>query len=242
MRYNLVAHRRGAQSGERGRVVDCGTVLVVDADDVWRSATAALLTRVGHDTIGAATAADALELARRERPSLVVLDVALPDLDGYEVCRELRDVYGDKLPIILVSADRNEPHDCIAALLIGADDYLAKPYNPGELLARVHRHLTRTNGSNDLTQPKPNTDGSDGFGLSPRELEVLRLLASGLDQAAIAQELVISPKTVSSHIQRILAKLGVHSRAQAVAVAHQEGLVADFAAHAVVFAAPAPSA
>ena len=141
MRYNLVAHRRGAQSGERGRVVDCGTVLVVDADDVWRSATAALLTRVGHDTIGAATAADALELARRERPSLVVLDVALPDLDGYEVCRELRDVYGDKLPIILVSADRNEPHDCIAALLIGADDYLAKPYNPGELLARVHRHL-----------------------------------------------------------------------------------------------------
>jgi DNA-binding NarL/FixJ family response regulator len=225
--------------------VDCGTVLVVDADDVWRSETAALLLQVGHDAAGAATAADALELARHERPSLVILDVALPDLDGYEVCRQLRDRYGDKLPIILVSADRNEPHDRIAALLIGADDYLAKPYNPGELLARVRRHLTRANGSNGKTTSERDTNGSGTngsgtIGLTPRELDVLRLLASGLNQGEIARELVISPKTVSSHIQRVLAKLGVHSRAQAVTVAHREGLVADFAAHSVVFAAPVP--
>lgn len=211
-----------------GGILDCGTVLVVDADAVSRSETATLLSNAGHDPVGAATATDALALARRERPSLVILDVALPDLDGYEVCRQLRDTHGDKLPIMLVSTDRNEPHDRIAALLIGADDYLAKPCDPGELLAHVHRHLARANGNN---RRGPDTKSTGAPSLTRRELDVLRLLASGLNQHEIARDLVISTKTVSSHIQRVLAKLGVHSRAQAVAMAHQEGLVTHFAAH-----------
>jgi DNA-binding NarL/FixJ family response regulator len=223
--------------------MDCGEVLVVDFDDVWRSETAALLAQVGLGAVGAATAADALRLAREERPALVILDVALPDLDGYQVCRELRDLYGNDLPIILLSADRTEPHDRIAAFLIGADDSIAKPYDPGELLARVERHLTRANGNgNGYSKVRPIRDApseANPFGLTRRELDVLELLAAGRTQGDIAMQLVISSKTVSSHIQRILAKLGVHSRAQAVAMAHREGLVADFALHSVVFAATA---
>jgi DNA-binding NarL/FixJ family response regulator len=98
------------------------------------------------------------------------------------------------------------------------------------LLARMRRSLGRakrdaTNGNGQKT-PEPDT------ALSPREFEILRLLSEGLRQADIAERLVLSPKTVGTHIQHILSKLGVHSRAQAVAEAYRQGLVQpDFAAH-----------
>ena len=210
--------------------MDCGTVLVVDVDDAWRSHVASLLLRAGLATVGAASGADALARARQQPPDIVLLDVALPDVDGYVVCRELRDAFGESLPIILLSVDRNDPHDRVAALLIGADDYIAKPCDPAELTARVRRHVTRAGRVRSETTPIAVGD-PDTFGLTPRELDVLRLLAEGHAQQQIASRLFISPKTVSSHIQRILGKLGVHSRAQAVAVAHRNALVADFNAH-----------
>ncbi len=217
----------------------CGYVLVVDGDDAWRSRTAGLLARAGFEAVGVPTGADALAAARRARPALVLLELALPDVDGYEVCRELRDELGDDLPVVTLSTDRTQPHDRIAALLIGADDVLAKPCDPGELLARVRRLTSRSTGvghDGAGAGRRPRAAAAGGFGLTLRELDVLRLLADGLTQQEIASRLVISPKTVSSHIQRILAKLGVHSRAQAVALAHREGLVADFAAHALLSA------
>ncbi len=215
----------------------CGYVLVVDGDAAWRSQTAALLARAGFGTVGVSSGADALAAARRARPVLVLLELTLPDVDGYEVCRELREELGDATPIVTLSADRIQPHDRIAALLIGADDALAKPCDPGELLARVRRLTARGaprggDGHAHVQAALP----ENGFGLTRRELEVLRLLADGLPHKAIAVRLVISPKTVSSHIQRILAKLGVHSRAQAVVLAHREGLVDDFVAHGALIA------
>jgi DNA-binding NarL/FixJ family response regulator len=223
--------------------VGCGTVLVVDVDDAWRSHVASLLLRAGLATVGASSGADALACARQQRPDVVLLDVALPDIDGYVVCRELRESFGEALPIVLLSADRNDVHDRTAALLIGADDYLKKPVDPAELFARVRRHLTRARGASAHPNGAGRTAGmtdqtgvTDKHGLTRRELDVLRLLAGGHQQQEIASRLFISPKTVSSHIQRILGKLGVHSRAQAVALAHREGLVDDFAAHSVTFA------
>ena len=222
--------------------MDCGTVLVVDADDSSRTYIGALLAQAGLNAVGATTAAEAFARCKREEPDLVLLDVALPDLDGFAACRQLREQSGEALPIMLLSAHRTDAHDRLAALLLGADDYLVTPFDPAELVARARRHVarSRTNG-NGRTGPNGHDEpaGPD-FGLTPREREVLHLLASGLDQGAISRRLVISPKTVASHITRILAKLGVHSRAQAVAVAHRESLVADFEAHASVFTAPAP--
>ncbi len=216
--------------------MDCGTVLVVDADDEWRSRMAELLARAGLETVGAASGADALACARLEQPAVVLRDVALPDVDGFELCRELRDEFGDSLPIVVVSKDRHEPHDRIAALLIGADDYVAKSCDPGELIARVRRHALRTSGNAGNGKSANHATDREGFGLTRRELTVLGLLAEGMTQRDIAHELFISPKTVASHIQRVLGKLHVHSRAQAVAAAHREGLVPDFAAHSIVFA------
>jgi DNA-binding CsgD family transcriptional regulator len=119
------------------------------------------------------------------------------------------------LPIVFVSAERTESYDRVAGLLLGADEYLAKPVAPNELLIRIERLLRRSGPVAPTVAAK----------LTGRELEVMSLLADGLAAAEIAARLVISPKTVSTHIDRILRKLGVRSRAQAVALAYRRDLV-----------------
>jgi DNA-binding NarL/FixJ family response regulator len=195
----------------------CGPILVVDDDPAFRELVATLLGRVGPPILEAATGEEALEAARSERPSLVLLDVDVPGISGYEVCRELREAYGHQLPIVFVSGRRTEQLDRVGGLLHGADDYLVKPLAADELLARVRRHLVRS-------QPARPVEDGVASSLTEREGEILRLLADGLDQRAIADVLVISPKTVATHIQRVLGKIGVKSRAQAVAYAHRHGL------------------
>jgi two-component system, NarL family, nitrate/nitrite response regulator NarL len=150
----------------------------------------------------------------------VLLDVCLPDGSGLEICRELRDLYGDALPIIFLSGERMEPLDRSAGLLVGGDDYVLKPFHPDELLARIRRCLDRVDAASGAA---PAAHGR--LPLTPRELQVLRLLAEGNDPKAIAERLVISPKTVASHLQRVMAKLGVHSRVHAVARAYEEGMI-----------------
>ena len=194
---------------------NCGPVLVVDDDAPSRSLVTETLAAAGLDAVEAATGAAALAVARGERPGAVVLDVNLPDVSGWEVCRSLREQWGPRLPIVFLSGHRTEAQDRVAGLLLGADDYLVKPYAPDELMARL-RPLIRRSAADGTLAP-----------LTPRELEVLRLLAEGLEPPAIAARLVISPKTVRTHVERILGKLSVHSRAQAVAVAYRAGLVAE---------------
>jgi len=208
----------GRLGSRGGRLeTDCGALLIVDDDATFREFVSSLLDRMGHPIVEATDGDEALDAALAQRPSLVVLDIDLPGASGYEICRALRDVYGEDLPIIFVSGRRTEQLDLVAGLLIGGDDYLVKPFEGAELLARVRRHLSRAPSG-------PNGGGSAGR-LTPREQEILDLLAGGLDQREIAERLVISPKTVATHIQRILGKLGVRSRAQAVAYAHRHGLV-----------------
>ena len=137
-------------------------------------------------------------------------------ISGYQVCRDLKDRFGEGLPVICISAVRTESYDRVAALLVGADDYLVKPVAPDELLIRVARLIRRS-------VPLPAGVTSK---LTKRELEVLRLLAEGCSGCEIAQHLVISEKTVSTHIDHILRKLGVRSRVQAVALAYSRDLLA----------------
>jgi DNA-binding NarL/FixJ family response regulator len=197
---------------------DCGgPILIVDDDAAARTLAATILHEAGFETCEAADGARALTLARARDVSAVLLDVALPRLSGYEVCRALRIERGETLPILFASGERVDTLDQAAGLLIGGDDYLVKPYEPAVLVARVRRHLARARA---LT-----AGGLRPSQLTDREREVLELLADGLNSGEIAERLVISEKTVSTHIQRILVKLGVHSRAEAVAAAYREGLV-----------------
>ena len=210
----------------------CGTILVVDHDDATRAAAVSVVERLGFKVRAVENAKLALDQLDRERPALAIVEVELPGpVSGLELLRELHEAHGDGLPVILVSAERTAPLDHVAGLLLGADDYVAKPFDEGELLARVRRSLTRTAGS----QANGNGNGNAEVSLSPRELEILALLSQGLGQADIARSLVVSPKTVGTHIQHILSKLGVHSRAQAVVEAYRLGLASpDFAAHELV--------
>ena len=189
--------------------------LVVDDDPGLLGLLERLLELDDLEVTAVASGEEAIAAARAQRPDLAILDVNLPGLSGYEVCRALREAYGLALPIMFVSGARTEPYDRVAGLLLGADDYLVKPFAPDELLVRVRALLRRAAGE------RPRTAG-----LTTREQQVLQLLADGLSQRDIADALVISPRTAGKHIEHILEKLEVRSRAQAVAVAYRDDLVA----------------
>lgn len=192
-------------------------ILIVDGDHRSRGLMSRVLKRVGYIICEAETGDEALAAAKRERPALVVLETLLPGVSGYEVCRELKDEFGEALPIVFVSGTRTESSDRVAGLLVGGDDYLVKPFDPNELLARVRRLLPARLAGGETTRK-----------LTRRELDVLSLLVEGLSQPGIAEKLFISPKTVGKHIEHILAKLGVHSRAQAVALAVRDELIENY--------------
>src|SRR5438876_3718137 len=189
-----------------------GRVLVVDDDAGICELVATTLAEHGYPTRRASDAREAIYLVQRETPDVVLLDVHLPDISGYQVCRRLRDDYGESIGIILISGERKESMDRAAGLLLGADDYMVKPFVLDELLARVQRLAKRS-------RPIARTVVA---GLTRRELEILRLLACGMDHIEIARDLVITAKTVEKHIEHILLKLGVHSRGQAIALALQQ--------------------
>ena len=153
-----------------------GTVLVVEDDATLGAALRYNLERDGYTCLLAGDGARALELARRERPALVLLDVMLPGIDGLEVCRRIR--ADSTVPIIMLTA-RVDEMDRVVGLEVGADDYVTKPFSMRELLARVRAALRRA-------QMRPDEDGASrpvSFGrvcVDPARREVTR------DGAAVA--------------------------------------------------------
>jgi DNA-binding NarL/FixJ family response regulator len=212
------------ERAQRGERQGPAPVLVVDGDRDYSKLITGVLQRAGLASHRVATGEAALAFVRNQRPAAVILDVILPGTTGYEICRELRETYGEHLPIVFVSGERVEAPDRVVGLLLGADDYLVKPIDPDELTARLRRLMTRAATHEAEAGRRPGTFAE----LTTRESEVLRLLASGLNQEDIARSLEISPATVGTHIQRILSKLDVHSRTQAVALAYRERLVESF--------------
>lgn len=184
-------------------------ILVADDDPDSRRAIAEALNRAGHATALAADGDEALAMVEACRPVLVIAEVLLPGASGYELCQAVKDRHGPSVAVILVSDRRTEPADRLAGLLIGADDYVLKPVCPAELVVRVRRLLGMPAEGGMLSADS----------LTPRERVVLALLTQGLSQGEIAQRLVITQRTVAKHIEHILRKLRVHTRAQAVAIA-----------------------
>ncbi|MEX0631099.1 MAG: response regulator transcription factor [Chloroflexota bacterium] len=141
------------------------TVLVVDDDPKIRELLRLYIEREGHHTAFAEDGPQALERARQRRPDIVLLDVMLPGLDGFEVCRRLRDE--SDAPILLLTA-RSGDSDKVVGLDLGADDYIVKPFSPRELMARIRAHLRRVR--------PPTADGpileADGLVLDPSRVEV----------------------------------------------------------------------
>jgi two-component system nitrate/nitrite response regulator NarL len=197
------------------RNVHQDAILVVEDEDDIRALIAEVLVHAGYVVREVRSGEEAIEAVRHQQPLLVMLDVRLSGISGYEVCGWLRSRFHDSLPIMFLSGERMEAFDRAAGLMLGADDYLLKPFSTEELLARVRGLLRRTVPSPRSLEAK----------LTVRELEVLRLLAGGLGQKEISGRLGISVKTVGTHIEHILMKLGVQSRTQAVALAYRERLI-----------------
>ena len=176
-----------------------GPVLVVDDDGDFLEIATRILQQAGYRTLEATSGEEALEVARREGPGLVVLDVRLGGgLTGHEVCRRLKDEFRPQPAVLLISGARIESFDRVGGLLIGADDYIVKPFATDEFLARVRALLRRSS-------PR----AAPGSKLTTDDLEVVRLLKDGLGEAEIAQRLEISPTTARQQIEELFSKLGV---------------------------------
>jgi DNA-binding NarL/FixJ family response regulator len=208
---------RGGRPRPRGRMSNDGGILIVDDDARFAALAESVLAEAGYRCRTAANGEVALAAAWGEQPRIVLLDVHLPVMSGYDVCRRLRERYGLSVGIIFISGCRVESYDQVAGLELGGDDYLSKPFDPGEFVARVRSLARRLT----VARPAAGSHGEPEHPLTARELEVLALAAEGLAQKQIAHQLSISFKTVGTHMSHIFEKLGVHSRGQAVAVAHE---------------------
>ncbi|MET9901686.1 response regulator transcription factor [Streptomyces sp. NPDC006446] len=190
-------------------------------------------------TAEAADGAEAVDAVRRTRPDVVLMDIRMPRMDGIEATRRILgggpDGSDGTRVIILTTYDLD--HYVYAALTAGASGFLLKDVTPEHLVAAVR--LVRSGDAllaPTITrrlierfahrQESPQTGlHRDLSGLTPRELEVLRLLATGLTNAELADRLFLSPTTVKTHVGRILSKLDLRDRVQAVVLAYESGLI-----------------
>jgi two-component system NarL family response regulator len=207
-------------------------VLLVDDNDLFRRGLRTLLVDEKVDVVGEArTGAEALAEVGTAVPDVVVMDLNMPGMSGVEAIRQMAAVA--PMTRVLVLTASHEDVDVIDAVMSGACGYLVKDSSIDELLAGIR---AAANGESLISPaiaakvlqrlragPSPPEDSTLAV-LTDREMQVLRLLANGFDNAQIAAELHISPKTVKNHISNILMKLQIENRIQAAVLAVRSGL------------------
>jgi DNA-binding NarL/FixJ family response regulator len=212
-------------------------ILVVDDQALFRGGLVALFTAApGVEVVGeAADGAEAVALAGEIRPDVILMDIRMPVLDGIASTRRILAAAGGARPrIVLTSFDLDE--HVYTALGEGASGFLLKDTPPDRIISAVHavaagdivispriaHRLVETYAQHRRTVATANAHLGE---LTPRETEILRLVGNGLTNAQIAQRLVLSEATVKTHVKRLMAKLQLTNRAQAVVVAYETGLV-----------------
>jgi DNA-binding response OmpR family regulator len=200
-------------------------ILVVEDTPAFAEALERNLTLEGHQVLLATRAQEALARVAHDAPDLVVLDLGLPDRDGYHVLREMRG-RGNECPVLILSA-RSLESDKVEGFRLGADDYVTKPFSALELLARISALLRRARagaapaGSHGNVRVLEDAELRDRFGLTERQVTVARLLGEGCTNAEMASRLGVSFFTARNHAEHTMAKLGVSSRAAVGALLHQ---------------------
>lgn len=205
-------------------------IMVVEDNDLITEFVVAHLRQAGFRTVCASSGQQALKLLERVHPALIVLDVVMEDLDGYEVCRRIRarelaaPPTVAAIPILMLTARADEA-DRLDGFYAGADDYLTKPFNPEELVARIRAILRRAQGmphppvqvgrlTIDPLRREAHANGTP-LSLSPKEFEVLYLLARYSGQVVSRAQLIqqvwghndASSRTIDVHVQRLREKL-----------------------------------
>jgi len=212
---------------EMAQQADRRTVLVVDDEPTISEVVARYLERAGYSTTTAGNGIEALKVAGECEPDLVVLDLMLPELDGFEVLRRLQADSEKRTPVILLTA-KGEHDDKLAGLRRGADDYVVKPFSPSELVARVDAVLRRAQPASSEAEPlrfdgleidvrarRVSRDGEEPQ-LSQREFDLLSFLATHPGQAFSRDQLMdrvweaalySDTSTVTVHVRRLRAKI-----------------------------------
>jgi DNA-binding NarL/FixJ family response regulator len=217
-------------------------VVIVDDQALVRTGFRMILTADGIDVVAeAANGIEAVEAVRRTRPDVVLMDVRMPEMDGLEATRRILTGDLEAAPRVVILTTFDLDRYVYAALSAGASGFLLKDVSPEQLTAAVRlvragdallapaitRRLIERYAARDARTATLHRDLST---LTPREVEVLALLARGLSNAELAESLHLSDATVKTHVARILSKLQLRDRAQAIVVAYETGLVTPGAA------------
>ncbi len=211
-------------------------VLIVDDDDLMRAGLRAVLSSDESVQV-VAEAADGHEAVERTaltRPDVVLMDVRMPNLDGIAATRKIISAAPDTRILVLTTFEDDDY--VFGALTAGASGFLLKRTQPEQLIAAIHTvaagdsllspSVTRTVIDRMTRHPRPDPSAERRLRqLTPREREVLKLVARGLSNSEIAAVLVVEESTIKTHMKRILAKLDLRDRVQAVVLAYETGLV-----------------
>jgi DNA-binding NarL/FixJ family response regulator len=210
-------------------------VLLVDDDDLMRAGLRSVLS--SDETIEVAGEAgdggEALDRVRETQPHVVLMDIRMPGVDGISATREVLAGSADVKVVVLTTFEDDDY--IFDALSAGASGFLLKRTKPEELISAIHAvaegdsllspSVTRRVIDHMATQPVAGLSGARLEKLTPREREVLELIGRGLSNREIAESFVIEESTVKTHVKRILTKLGLRDRVQAVILAYETGLI-----------------
>lgn len=214
-------------------------ILIVDDDITLKTALIRYLHNRGYSVQEASSGAEALALFEQNPPDIVVSDVMMPEMDGLEFCRRLRATRSGQLVPFIFLSSRRELDDRVQGHQMGADDYLVKPFEPKELLAKIEAQLERTRRihseivrlmqqATPIVAPvAPTTPTSPAepvpLPLTPAEEKVFWEVIQGYTNKQIGDRLFISPRTVQTHLSNILSKLQLESRSQLIRYAFEQG-------------------
>lgn len=208
-------------------------VIIIDDHALFRAGLKSLLEQRNIEVIGeAANGKEGIEFIKKLTPDIILLDLRMPEMSGLDVLKTLRDD-DISIPVVILTTS-NEESDLIKALRSGAQGYLLKDMEPDELVGAL-RDIEKgknvvaqelTDALARMVQGKTLTEDEQGpfSELTPREREILCLLAEGQSNKLIARNLGISDGTVKLHVKAILRKLGIHSRVEAAVIAVEQGL------------------
>jgi DNA-binding NarL/FixJ family response regulator len=219
-------------------------ILIVDDDNTLRAALTRYLKDRGFKVQNAASGTEGLDSFEQDPPDLIVSDVVMPEMDGFELCVKVREtVPGQLIPFIFLSG-RCDLEDRIQGHTLGADDYLVKPFHPRELIAKIEAQLARASRIHSeieraLQQPSAVTDldqdivapvppalehkSQPPLPLTPAEEKVFWEVIQGFTNKKIGDRLFISPRTVQTHLSNILSKLSLENRSQLIRYAFENG-------------------